>query len=308
MLHGKAITSFTFASDRFIIVAVVKDMGSTGVSPGLNIYDLELLRGGTLHVHDAQFTRAFHFPAPAACAALDPELIICTDPVPMQSERPSNEAFCTSQRDRLVVLRYWPSAVNPPCERKAWILCVHLSTLLDGWDVAMRNVPWSEWGPHKTRIIKECPPAIANPDASGMKMALVRATPSEGPHQVEIYDFSPLAVKRAYALAQSLETQSSMQIITHPTTIDHEHAVFQAPVTTSLPCIVYTASLPALTASKGLVNYLHTSILLREDHIVLNVVSCFVTMLAPNDSSLSDIGKFAKQPDFPSGRHCVLSF
>ena len=299
--------SFTFASDRFILVALVRDTGSTGVSPGLNIYDLELLRGGTHDVRDAYFTRAFHFPAPSACATLDPELMICTDPVPVQSGRPSNEVFCTSQRDRLVVLRYWPSAVNSSFERKAWILCVHLSTLLDGWDETTRDVPWSEWGPHKTRMIKECP-VIANPDAYGMKMALIRATPPEGLHQVEIYNFNPLAVKRANALAKSLEAHSSMQIVAHPTTIDHEHTAFQAPVTTSLPCIIHTASLPALTGSKRLSNYLHMSILLREDYVLLTVVSHFVTMLTPSDLSFRGIGNFTKQPDFPSGRHCLLSF
>lgn len=272
MLHGKAIRSFTFASDRFIIVALVRDIGSTKVSPGLNIYDLKLLRGGTYDINDAHFTRAFHFPAPSVCVALDPELMICTDPVPMQSERPLNEAFFTSQRDRLVVLRYCPSAVSPLFERKAWILCVHLSTLLDGWDETSHDVPWSKWGPHKTRIIENFPPAIANPDAYGMKMALMRATP-EGPHQVEIYDFNPLAVKRAYASTRSSKARSSMQIIAHPTTIHHEHTVFQASVTTSLPCIIYSASLPALTGPKRLSNYLHTSILLREDYVLLNFVS-----------------------------------
>ncbi|THG94950.1 hypothetical protein EW026_g6612 [Hermanssonia centrifuga] len=246
-IHGKELASFSFLTDRQILLAYIEiafdELAPTFTEPYFMVVDFKAGSPESTHIRDLDFEAAFHYP-PMMPSATPLAVSIRSDPAP--SWKPNEDLkvpFHAARDERLFVITFWVAAdVNI----SNLIMFIPSSTIVSRLRTLQTNEKgrrfyWDEWGPTGTRL-RFAPPghsmvwvcyvlgmAFIAPFRSSRALH-----PPRGPKMVQVFDFNQLAIKRALSRKEEEPQSEVTHIITEESTVSLG-GVFVHDVHTSLP-------------------------------------------------------------------------
>jgi len=261
---GLRIRSFTYLTDRHILVAAHVSPSTYELQPNLLVFDLTIEPFTRAATDNSPYICSFFCPSPGPqTIALD--IRIQSDPAP--SHRPHlalSVPFFTG-RDRIFVVTI---LLTDGHVIRSFVIFIPSSTLTEYLATLSSEkrhtcAPWEAWGPNGTRM-------IPSPGHSNIWVCYVYGMRFVAPHEVGatgstticVYDFNPLPIKRAVAAGRELDEGTSH--FTDPTSLDTS-GMFKDVVTTSLPYRMSRLSIETDTPDGGKFG----AIMCSEDNLIV---------------------------------------
>ncbi|CAL1703568.1 unnamed protein product [Somion occarium] len=244
--------SFAFLDGRHIAVA----HGDRTIPQGELVAALTIIDISSRIREDQRVARkvTLYFPSFKSGWSLENIEVAC-DPAPCYSASPMfNPPFQVARLERIVSVKLF--SVDPQWESEdAQQVLVPAHTLISlvrsGESTSNGGVPWHEWGPRKTRMLR----AAALPNLAWCYPVYGTKCVGREQGKVVIYDFNQLAVR--FAAGSPPDSQSG-EIILHSDTEEPE--MFAGTITTSLPYRKFTSEVPIKRDD---------SVMINEDSIVV---------------------------------------
>ncbi|RDX52576.1 hypothetical protein OH76DRAFT_1400371 [Lentinus brumalis] len=289
LLTDTDVLSFVFLTSTYILLLAFgepteDDVGTNHIGPGSNlcllVIDLDRTRPERVRVDDLDFLCAFLYPdLHDRCNVID--MVLCAAPGPAWTPSSSLQVpFSISGEDRLLVVTlkiahgvYW--------EVSTLTSFIPSETLLS----AVKSLPsgqtgrvfaWEDWGVYGSRL--EVAPQehlLAMPcyvhGTSFARHIQESTQPLLFPFTIEVFDFNPLALRRALLSSQAEGGSSGYQndaaiVATSTTLTGHHSTIFNDEVTTYYPYFRRAVEIPGRDEMEQV---LFDALLLEEDSLIL---------------------------------------
>lgn len=263
-MQGQEIGSFGFLADDRVLVGVVRNP-----EPSLVVVNYKAVSSEVTHITNVEYELSLQYPTlqPWAAALA---ISVRSDPSPAwQPAANLKVPFHTAQNERLFVITLW---VAEGANIYTLLLFVPFSTVtshLKSLAVSGRGrqIPWDDWGPSGSRMLKAPPGHSMIWVCYIFGMAFIAPQRTNeilehpvGPKAIQIFDFNQLAIRKE--LTQPTEDESEVtQLILDPTELKLDQ-IFERTVTTRLPYRWKTVNVPLHP------DHAFNAVMLSEDSIV----------------------------------------